>query len=211
VSLGDPYRRLAGLYDLVVEPMQSGVRRVALEVVPPSSSWQVLDVGCGTGTGMVPYIESGCTVSGVDISEAMLEKAKERIGDRGELRLVDGKRLPYPKGHFDLVATSMVLHEIPEGERETFVTEMARVAKPGGRLMVIDFRFGSLRGWKGRVIRIVSGVIERLSGHYSGYLSFKATGGVPGVVASAGLSIENTKIVGGGNLAIWVIRPQTRS
>jgi ubiquinone/menaquinone biosynthesis C-methylase UbiE len=136
----------------------------------------------------------------------MLEKANERIGDRGDLRLGDGSTLPYPAGQFDLVTTSMVLHEVPEGEREAFLTEMARVAKSEGRLLITDFRFGSLRGWKGRVIRMVSNVIERISGHYSGYLSFKASGGVPGVVASAGLSIEHTKIVAGGNLAIWVIR-----
>jgi ubiquinone/menaquinone biosynthesis C-methylase UbiE len=207
VSDVDPYRRLAGLYDLVVEPMQTGVRRVALRVVPPSPSWRVLDVGCGTGTGMLAYLEAGCSVSGVDVSEAMLEKAEARIGDRGELRLGDGSTLPYPEGHFDLVTTSMVLHEVPAGEREAFVAEMARVAKPEGRLLITDFRFGSLRGLKGRMMRRVSAMIERFSGHYSGYLSFKAGGGVSKVVASAGLSIERTKIVGGGNLAIWVIRP----
>lgn len=208
VSVVDPYRRLARLYDFVVEPMQTGVRRVALQVLPPSPSWRVLDVGCGTGTGMIPYLESGCSVSGVDVSEAMLEKAEERVGDRGDLRLGNGSTLPYPDGNFDLVTTSMVLHEVPEEARAAFVAEMARVARPDGRLMVTDFRFGSLRGWKGRVTRTVSAVIERFSGHYSGYLSFKAGGGVSAVVASVGLDVEHSKIVAGGNLAIWVIRPE---
>jgi hypothetical protein len=73
---------------------------------------------------------------------------------------------------------------------EAFVAEMARVAKPEGRMLLIDFRFGQLRGWKGPTLRALSGVIERFSGHHSGYRSFKASGGVPGVVGRAGLTIE---------------------
>ncbi len=52
----DPYRRIANVYDRLIEPMQAGVRRVALEVVPPQAEWQVLDVGCGTGTGLARYL-----------------------------------------------------------------------------------------------------------------------------------------------------------
>lgn len=208
VSDGDPYRRLAGVYDLVVEPMQAGVRRVALEVVRPEPSWQVLDVGCGTGTGIAAYLEAGCSVSGVDVSEAMLEKARSRVGDRADLRLGDGDSLPFSEEQFDLVTTSMVLHEVPEGEREAFVVEMARVSKPEGRLLITDFRFGSLRGWKGPAMRVVSQAIERVSGHYSSYLSFRSSGGVPAVVESAGLVIDEAKIVAGGNLAIFVIRSE---
>ena len=100
---------------------------------------------------------------------------------------------------------SMVLHEVPADARTALVTEMARVAKTDGRLMVIDFRFGSLRGWRGPTFRALSVVIERFSGHYSGYRSFKATGGVPGVVGQAALGIERQKIVAGGNVAIYVV------
>ena len=201
----DPYRRLAGVYDRLIEPMQAGVRRVALDVHPPQPHWRVLDVGCGTGTGMAPYIEAGCTVSGVDVSEAMLEKAAARLGDTAELHHTDGDALPFDDGCFDLVSTSMVLHEVPADARPAFVREMARVAKPAGRVLFIDFRFGSLRGLKGPAFRTLSAVIERFSGHYSGYRSFKAAGGVPGVVGEAGLSIEREKIVAGGNVAIYVV------
>ena len=90
MSANDPYRRVAGVYDRLIEPMQAGVRRVALDVVPPQPEWQVLDVGCGTGTGMVPYVEAGCTVIGVDVSTAMLGIATARLGDRAELHLTAG-------------------------------------------------------------------------------------------------------------------------
>lgn len=90
MSARDPYRRLAPLYDRLIEPMQAGVRRIALDLIPPQPDWQVLDVGCGTGTGMAPYIEAGCAVIGVDVSAAMLEKAAARLGDRAKLHLTDG-------------------------------------------------------------------------------------------------------------------------
>lgn len=203
----DPYRRIAGVYDRLIEPMQRGVRRVALDVVPPRPEWQVLDVGCGTGTGMAPYFETGCTVVGVDTSTAMLEVAAARLGDRADLHLTRGDVLPFDGRRFDLVTTSMVLHEVPADERTGLVTEMARVAKPHGRLLFIDYHFGSLRGWKGPTFRALSAVVERFSGHYSGYRSFKALGGIPGVVSGAGLAIEREKVVAGGNVAIFVVAP----
>ena len=207
MSANDPYRRVAGVYDRLIEPMQAGVRRVAIDVVPPQPEWQVLDVGCGTGTGMVSYVEAGCMVIGVDVSTAMLKIATARVGDRAELHLTDGDTLPFDGGRFDLVTTTMVLHEVPADARTALVTEMARVAKPDSRLLLIDFRFGSLRGWRGPTFRALSGVIERFSGHYSGYRSFKASGGIPGVVGEAGLTIVREKIVGGGTVAIYVVAP----
>jgi ubiquinone/menaquinone biosynthesis C-methylase UbiE len=208
MSANDPYRRIAGIYDRLIEPMQAGVRRVALDVIPPQPGWQVLDVGCGTGTGVARYVEAGCTTVGVDVSAAMIEKAKTRLGVQAELHLTDGAALPFDEGRFDLVTTLMVLHEVPADARMTFVAEMARVAKPGCPLLFIDFRFGSLRGWRGPTLRGLSGVIERFSGHYSEYRSFKASGGVPGVVGEAGLSIVREKIVAGGNIAIYVVVPK---
>lgn len=198
---------MAGVYDRLIEPMQAGVRGVAREVVPPQPGWRVLDVGCGTGTGLAEYLEAGCTVAGVDVSAAMLERANTRLGDAAELHLTDGDVLPFDSGRFDLVTTSMVLHEVPVQARTALVTEMARVATDDGRLLLIDFRFGSLRGWKGPVLRMTSALIERFAGHYSGYRTFKATGGVPHVVGEAGLEVEREKIVAGGNVAIYVVAP----
>lgn len=207
VSGRDPYRHIARVYDRLIEPMQAGVRRVALDVVPPQSDWKVLDVGCGTGSGMALYAEAGCKVVGVDVSAAMVEMAATRLGDQAMLHLTDGSGLPFDDDVFDLVTTSMVLHEVLASERAALVAEMARVAKPDGSLLFTDFRFGSLRGWKGPVLRAVSEVIERLSGHYSKYRSFKASGGVPSVMFEAGLGTEREKIVAGGNVAIYAVTP----
>lgn len=201
----DPYARVARFYDRLIEPMQAGVRRVALDVLPPRTGWSVLDVGCGTGTGLVPYLTAGCDVYGVDMSQAMLAKAHDLLGEQADLHLTDGKSLPFEDGSFDLVLTSMVLHEVAEESRLGFLAEMSRVTKPSGRMMFIDFYFGSPRGWRGPVFRGVSTIIERFSGHYSGFKSFKEGVGVPGVVSRAGLAIDEEKVVAGGNVAIYVV------
>lgn len=166
----------------------------------------MLDVGCGTGTGLTAYAAAGCRVSGVDISESMLVRAAARLGDAADLHHTDGDALPFEADRFDLVTTSMVLHEVPAEGRAPFVAEMARVAKPDGRLLLTDFHIGSLRG-KGFAFRALTEVVERLSGHYSGYRSFKGAGGAPAIVRQAGLEIEREKIVAGGNVGLYVVNP----
>jgi ubiquinone/menaquinone biosynthesis C-methylase UbiE len=137
----------------------------------------------------------------------MLDRAKSRLGDSARLHLTDGGALPFPSESIDLVTTSMVLHEVPAPERAPLLREMVRVTRREGRLLLIDFRFGSLRGWRGPLLRGLSGLIERVAGHYPGYRSFKKAGGIPALVTGAGLEIEREKIVAGGNLAIYVVTP----
>jgi ubiquinone/menaquinone biosynthesis C-methylase UbiE len=154
---------------------------------------------------MAPYVEAGCVVAGVEVSEAMLERARRRLGESVDLHLTDGNALPFEEGRFDLVTMSMVLHEIPADERTGVLLEMARVTAPGGRLLVTDFRFGSLRGVKGRSLRLVSWIMERISGHYDRYRSFRISGGVPAVAAAARLEVATEKVVAGGNVAIFIL------
>ncbi len=203
----DPYQRSAGFYDRLIEPVQAGVRRVGVDFVSPVPGWQVLDVGCGTGTGMAAFVDAGCAVTGVDVSAAMLREASKRLGDGTELLHVDGKGLPFTDGRFDLVTTSMVLHEVPAEARGAFVAEMARVARPDGRLLFTDFHIGSLRGWKGPALRMLSVVMERLAGHYAHFRTFRTSGGVPGIIDGAGLELEREKIVAGGNIGIFLVAP----
>ncbi len=196
---------MSAVYDRLIEPMQAGVRRVALDLVPPRPEWEVLDVGCGTGTGLALYADAGCRVVGVDVSAAMLERASARLGADAELNHVDPGPLPFNDDRFDLVMTSMVIHEVPDAGRLALVQEMARVVKPGGRLLVIDFRFGTLRGWRGQALRRLLPIIERFAGHYREYRSYQAAAGIPPLLGAAGLAIERDKIVAGGNLALYVI------
>jgi ubiquinone/menaquinone biosynthesis C-methylase UbiE len=137
----------------------------------------------------------------------MLTQAQARLGDGVELHLTKGDVLPFESGRFDLVTASMVLHEVADEDRPAFLAEVARCTKPGGRMLITDFRIGSLRGWRGPVLRVVNTVIERFSGHYAEYRSFRAAGGIPVLAEASGVTINREKIVAGGNIAIYVLNP----
>jgi hypothetical protein len=83
---------------------------------------------------------------------------------------------------------------------------MARVVRPGGHLLIVDFRVGSLR-MKGRLLRAFSVVAERLAGreHHRNWKSFMRSGGMATVFTELGLVIENEKITAGGNMGLWLV------
>ena len=96
----------------------------------------VLDVGCGVGvTPCFLARRYGCRVVGVDISERMVERSRERaqregLADRVEFRVADAQDLPFEDNLFDAVITESVT-AFPE-DKQRAVNEYARVTKPGG-------------------------------------------------------------------------------
>jgi arsenite methyltransferase len=96
----------------------------------------VLDVGCGAGTTPCFLVKRyGCRVVGVDISERMIERSRERasregVADRVEFRVADAQDLPFEDDLFDAVITESVT-AFPE-DKQGAVDEYARVTKPGG-------------------------------------------------------------------------------
>ena len=96
----------------------------------------VLDVGCGAGvTPCFIAKRYGCRVVGVDISERMVERSRERaqreaVADRVEFRVADAQDLPFDDNLFDAVTTESVT-AFPE-DKQRAVNEYVRVTKPGG-------------------------------------------------------------------------------
>lgn len=96
----------------------------------------VLDVGCGAGTTPCFLVKRyGCRVAGVDISEGMIERSRERanregVADRVEFRVADAQDLPFEDNLFDAVITESVT-AFPE-DKQRAVKEYRRVTKPGG-------------------------------------------------------------------------------
>lgn len=202
----DPYRLAAPVYDLIFERMNRGLRTRALKLLPPSPGQTVLDIGCGTGLHLALYQQRGCTIFGIDPSAAMLRQARRRLGDG--LFQGDAAALPFAAGTFDLVTTTLVLHEMSPEVRRAVLAEATRVLRPDGRVLVIDFAAGPARPLKGWLIRAFIRTAERVAGgrHHRNYRQFMASGGLP-ALAGRGLALEQEKIVGGGNMGIYVLRP----
>ena len=96
---------------------------------------QVLDAGCGSGPLAEVLRAKGADVSGFDLSPAMVELARERLGREADLRVADlSAPLPYPDDRFDLVVASLSLHYVEDWA--SALAELRRVLTPGGRLTV---------------------------------------------------------------------------
>jgi ubiquinone/menaquinone biosynthesis C-methylase UbiE len=208
----DEYRRISKVYDTVIEPANAPLRRIGLAMHPPRRGMSVLDVGCGTGTHLALYAAAGCRVHGVDLSPAMLERARRRLGDDADLRLSDAANLPYPDDTFDVVVASMFLHELDETIRPAVLDEMKRTVKPDGRVLLIDFHPDGL-STKGRLARAVSTLVERLAGraHFGNFRRFNETGGVPGLIPEGGFEMDRETIVSGGNIGIYLLQTELSS
>ena len=118
----------------------AAVEAALLALVPEHDAGRLLDIGTGTGRVLellAPRISQGV---GVDASKAMLALARSRLARAGlghcSVRLADMYRLPLAEASFDIAVMQMVLHyaEDPPG----VLAEVARVLRPGGRLIVID-------------------------------------------------------------------------
>ena len=111
-----------------------------LEALPLRGDERVLDVGCGAGHTAVAFSGLVGEVHALDLTQAMLDQTGVLAGERGienlRLRRGDAEALPYPDDHFDGVTSRLSAHHYPHPELA--VSEIARVLRPGGWLLLSD-------------------------------------------------------------------------
>jgi SAM-dependent methyltransferase len=100
-----------------------------LEATGVQTGTRVLDVGCGTALTLALATERGATVSGIDITEGLLDIARERLPD-ADLRMADMESLPFGDESFDVVLGVNSFQFA--GDPITALREAARVCRPGG-------------------------------------------------------------------------------
>ena len=114
----------------------------SLETVPHRAGEKYLDVGCGNGAAALLVARtSRLEVTGVDVDPEQIRAAREASqesegGPAVRFEVADATRLPFEDETFDIVASFKTMHHVPEWKQA--LTEMARVLKPGGRLIVAD-------------------------------------------------------------------------
>jgi ubiquinone/menaquinone biosynthesis C-methylase UbiE len=124
--------RVAALQDARAARLADQVR----DFVQPNGDERALDVGTGAGAlafALAPLVRE---VVGLDPVPELLELARARALPNTQFVEADGTSLPFPDGDFDLAGTHRTLHHVAQPER--VVAELARVTRPGGRVLVVD-------------------------------------------------------------------------
>lgn len=147
-AIRQKYARIAPSYDrweaLPDRLLLTDLRRRLLA----RATGRVLEIGMGTGRNL-PYYAPACTVTGTDVSEAMLAQARRRARDATVsvgLCQMDAEGLAFPEAVFDTVLCSLSLCTIPDPVQAA--REMARVCRPTGRLLFLE-HVRSPVGWVG--------------------------------------------------------------
>lgn len=125
-------------HGIQTETEKEAWKSLFIPILPPGKL-KVLDVGCGTCEIGLLFAEMGHQVTGLDLSDKMLAKARAKTAQKGFdaiFRKGDAEKPPYESGAFDIVVNRHLLWTLPHPE--TAIKNWKKVLKKGGTLMVID-------------------------------------------------------------------------
>lgn len=147
---------IAPRYDLINDLQSFGLHRLwkrkLIRLAAGKPGERALDLCCGTGDVALALGRKGLEVLGLDFSERMLAVANFRLKTgqfSGSVRFLQGdaQQVPFPDASFDIVTISYGLRNLADWEKG--LREMQRVARPGGRLLVLDFGRPDNALWRG--------------------------------------------------------------
>lgn len=183
------YDKLAKVYDLTFGPTLHPGRLQAIQRMDIQAGERVLEVGVGTGINLSLYPKN-CSVTGIDFSGSMLEKARERAQRKGirNMRLLqmDAGDLKFSDGSFDIVYAPYLISVVPDPIK--VAQEMHRVCRPGGRIIFLNHFLSP---------NPVLSRLERWISPYTIHIGFKADLDLPAFLAQANLhpvSIEKVNV-----------------
>ncbi|MBI2908510.1 MAG: methyltransferase domain-containing protein [Chloroflexi bacterium] len=184
------FRWLTPFYDMANDLMGYGrtlMRRTAA-VADLEGGERVLDVGCGTGSLLLelksrhPDVEA----TGIDADPDVLRIAANKLSRAGlSVRLIQGyaQELPFPSGHFDLVASTLIFHHLPTPVKREAAREIQRVLKNGGAFILADF---------GKPGNLLAAAVVNIGSLFDGRENLKANldGLLPQILEEAGFLVR---------------------
>ncbi|MDD3292505.1 MAG: class I SAM-dependent methyltransferase [Candidatus Pacebacteria bacterium] len=149
------------------------VRKKVLEMANIQKQDKVLDVCCGTGAQAILFSNYSDFVYGIDLDNRMIEFALNRKS-RVNFGVAYAEHIPFPSEYFDIVSISLALHEKDEKLRKMIFSEIKRVVKKDGRIVIADYNYPLPFNF----ISFLVVMIERMAGNYHfnsfrNYLSLK--------------------------------------
>src|SRR5437879_11396973 len=133
------YELYAPIYDFIFDWIFAPGRAAAIKHLALASNDSVLEVGIGTGLNL-PLYPASCRLTGIDLSQEMLDKAVERaqklIMPNVVLKVMDATSLDFADNEFDKAVATYTVSAVPDPV--AVLREMRRVVKPGGLLVLLN-------------------------------------------------------------------------
>jgi demethylmenaquinone methyltransferase/2-methoxy-6-polyprenyl-1,4-benzoquinol methylase len=159
------FDEVAPTYDLTNDLLSLGMTRrwrgLVAKAVDPRSGQTILDLAAGTGSSSVAFAKPGVQVIATDFSEGMLAEGRKRHPEL-DFRFADATKLPFDKASVDAVTISFGLRNVVDVPKA--LSEMFRVVKPGGRVVICEFSKVTLPVFKQLYGFYLTKVLPKLSG-----------------------------------------------
>jgi phosphatidylethanolamine/phosphatidyl-N-methylethanolamine N-methyltransferase len=156
------YDFVAPAYDFIFDWIFAPGREAAIAQLEVTREHSVLEVGIGTGLNL-PLYPAACRLTGIDLSQEMLDKAVERVQTLAmpdvTLKVMDATSMDFGDNEFDSSVATYTISAVPDPV--SVLREMRRVVKPGGMLVILN-HFRSDRRFMGLVEDLVAPVCTRL-------------------------------------------------
>jgi len=195
-KMNKEYNWMAKGYDLFMSIFPLWKKWIK-KVIPHIQGEKILEVSFGSGYLMTQYASDTYEIHGIDYNEKMLEISQKKLNKKklkAQLSQGNVENLPYPDNTFDTVINTMAFTGYPDGDKA--MSELKRVLKPNGRLLLVDFDYPKNRNlfayWNVKLWEKFGDIIKDLCSLFEKY-SFDFTSSSIGGFGSVQLFIAHKK------------------
>lgn len=189
-------------YSNIIDPFLRRLRTKVLSFSLIEKDTKILDVCCGTGNQCLYFSQKSNFVFGIDLDESMIKLSKRN--KKINLRVADAQKIPFKENYFDLVSISLALHEKDAELRNKIISEIKRVTKRKGIIIIADYSSPLPNNPFSFIIKTV----ERIAGenHFRCFNEYILSGGIDKILKDNNLSFDKEEFIYFNTIRIIRIR-----
>lgn len=178
----DDYQKTAAIYDFLFSRVLTTIHENIRICLAHNKAENIIDLCCGTGLQLRYLAKQDLTLTGVDISRAMLYQARKKSPNTIHYLEINAADTGLPSGKYDCVIITFALHEKPAAQHLAIFKEACRLVTADGFILIADYCTPAEELSSMLMSNVVFQSVERLAGinHYHCYKDWMATGAVEG-------------------------------